>query len=70
MYNAYSVVNTKNRDAVDVDAFVGDTAVYFIKRGAHKVLAIEPHPRAFMIANPSISQRRITATCTATKQPK
>jgi FkbM family methyltransferase len=47
MYDAYSVVDVRNRDVVDVGAFVGDTAVYFIKRGAHKVLAIEPHPRAF-----------------------
>ena len=69
MYNAYSVVNTKNRDAVDVNAFVGDTVMYFTKRGAQGSHN-RTHPRAFMIANPSVSQRRITATCTATKQPK
>jgi hypothetical protein len=45
MYDAYSVVDMRNRDVVDVGAFVGDTAVYFIKRGAHKVLAIEPPPK-------------------------
>jgi FkbM family methyltransferase len=47
MYFAYGVVNVVGRDIVDVGAFVGDTALYFVSRGARRVFAIEPHPRAF-----------------------
>ncbi|MGC9180925.1 MAG: FkbM family methyltransferase, partial [Vulcanisaeta sp.] len=32
---------------VDVGAFVGDSAIYFVLRGAEKVIAIEPHPGAY-----------------------
>ena len=33
--------------AVDVGGFVGDSAIYFVLRGAKKVYAIEPHPGAY-----------------------
>ena len=32
---------------IDVGAFVGDTAMYFILRGARRVIAVEPHPGAY-----------------------
>lgn len=33
---------------VDVGAFVGDSSIYFAIKGAKKVIAVEPHPRAFV----------------------
>jgi hypothetical protein len=33
MYFAYGVVNVVGRDIVDVGAFVGDMALYFVSRG-------------------------------------
>jgi len=43
----YSSVGVGGRVVVDVGAFVGDSAIYFALRGAKKVIAIEPHPKAF-----------------------
>jgi len=52
-YGEYNLVNVKNRDVVDVGAFIGDSAIYFALRGARKVIALEPHPEAYkeMIEN-------------------
>jgi FkbM family methyltransferase len=40
-------VDVKDRDVVDVGAYVGDSSIYFIQRGAFRVIAIEPHPFAY-----------------------
>jgi FkbM family methyltransferase len=44
---AYEAVNCKDKDVIDVGAFVGDSAIYFILRGARRVIAVEPHPKAY-----------------------
>ena len=41
------MINYSGKDVIDVGAFIGDTAIYFVRRGARKVVAIEPHPKAF-----------------------
>ncbi|WP_054843011.1 FkbM family methyltransferase [Vulcanisaeta distributa] len=43
----YGVINFRNKDVIDAGAFIGDTTIYFIMRGANRVVAIEPHPKAF-----------------------
>lgn len=43
----YEVVNCKNKDVIDVGAFVGDSAIYFILKGAKRVIAVESHPKAY-----------------------
>jgi len=43
----YEVVNCKDKDVIDVGAFVGDSAIYFILKGAKRVIAVEPHPKAY-----------------------
>ena len=43
----YSLANVIDRTVVDVGAYVGDSAIYFVLRGAKKVIAIEPHPGAY-----------------------
>jgi FkbM family methyltransferase len=45
--DAYGVVDCRGRDVVDVDAFVGDSAIYFALRGARRIIALEPHPKAY-----------------------
>ncbi len=37
----------KDRIVVDIGAHVGDSSIYFALKGAKKVIAIEPHPKAF-----------------------
>jgi FkbM family methyltransferase len=43
----YKFLNVKDKNVLDIGAFVGDSAIYFILKGAKKVYAIEPHPGAF-----------------------
>jgi len=43
----YKALNCKERDVVDIGAYIGDSAIYFALRGARRVIAVEPHPNAF-----------------------
>ena len=45
--NEYGFIDVRGRVVTDIGAFVGDSAIYFILRGAKKVYAIEPHPGAY-----------------------
>jgi FkbM family methyltransferase len=49
----YRFLNVKDKNLLDIGAFVGDSPIYFILKGAKKVYAIEPHPDAYneMIEN-------------------
>jgi FkbM family methyltransferase len=44
----------KGSTVLDVGANVGDTALYFVARGAQKVVAFEPHPELFGLAKKNI----------------
>lgn len=46
-YNIYGILDVKNKTVVDVGAHVGDSSIYFAKKGASLVYALEPHPKAF-----------------------
>jgi len=46
-FGSFEGIDVNNRVVVDVGAYVGDSAVYFVLKGARKVIAIEPHPGAF-----------------------
>jgi len=43
----YRFLNVKDKNVLDIGAFVGDSPIYFILKGAKKVYAIEPHPDAY-----------------------
>ncbi len=43
----YTSLDVKDRDVIDVGAFIGDSAIYFALKGAKRVIAVEPHPGAF-----------------------
>jgi len=43
----YWGVDARNKIIIDIGAFVGDSAIYFVLKGARRVIAIEPHPGAF-----------------------
>jgi FkbM family methyltransferase len=49
----YKFLNVKDKNVLDIGAFVGDSPIYFILKGAKKVYAIEPHPDVYkeMIEN-------------------
>ena len=43
----YKFLDVQNKSVLDIGAFVGDSPIYFILKGAKKVYAIEPHPDAY-----------------------
>jgi len=43
----YKFLNIKDKNVLDIGAFVGDSSIYFILKGAKKVYTIEPHPDAY-----------------------
>jgi len=49
----WGFLKVKNKNVLDIGAFVGDSPIYFVLKGAKKVYAIEPHPDAYkeMLAN-------------------
>jgi len=46
-FGEYRHLDVKNKVVVDVGAAYGDSTIYFLLRGAKKVIAIKPHPEAF-----------------------
>lgn len=46
-YGSYEDLEVSGRVVVDVGAFVGDSPIYFVLRGARLVIALEPHPQNY-----------------------
>jgi hypothetical protein len=46
-FGEYRYLDVKNRVVVDVGAAYGDSTIYFLLRGAKKVIAVEPCPEGF-----------------------
>jgi len=40
-------IDLRGKEVVDVGAYVGDSTLYFLYKGAERVIAIEPHPHAY-----------------------
>jgi len=43
----WDFLNVQNKSVLDIGAFIGDSSIYFILKGAKKIYAIEPHPDAY-----------------------
>ena len=50
----YSFLPLKNKTVIDIGANIGDTPLYFISRGAKKVIGIEPSQKNFESAKKNI----------------
>jgi len=50
----YDFLDVTNRTVVDVGASIADTAIYFALRGAKRVIAFEPFPKIFEIAERNV----------------
>jgi len=46
-FGEYGFVDVEDRIVIDIGAHVGDSSIYFALKGAKKVIAVEPHPKAF-----------------------
>ena len=45
----YSKLNVHNKTVIDIGGFIGDSAIYFILKGAKKCITLEPFPANFKI---------------------
>ena len=50
----YSFLDVHNKSVLDVGAFVGDSAMLFALRGARRVVAVEPSPWAYKMAEKNV----------------
>jgi len=55
-YELYRDLDVKGRIVVDIGAYMGDTAIYFLLRGARHVYAVEPNPAALKIATENVKR--------------
>ncbi|MCQ4367235.1 MAG: FkbM family methyltransferase [Sulfolobales archaeon] len=53
-YRVYNFLDVTNKTVVDVGAGIADTAIYFALRGAKRVIAFEPFPKIFDIAQRNV----------------
>lgn len=51
----YEFLPLDNRDVIDIGSNIADSSIYFIKRGARKVYAVEPNRDLYELANENIS---------------
>jgi hypothetical protein len=52
----YKDINVQDKFVLDIGAFLGDTALYFLGRGAKGVLALEPYEEFYKIATNNLYQ--------------
>jgi FkbM family methyltransferase len=60
----YSYLPFKGKTIIDIGANIGDSSVYFALRGAEKVIAIEPLPKNYQIAQKNIELNNLSNTIT------
>tara|TARA_B110000438_G_C15791920_1_gene641085 strand:- start:1003 stop:1971 length:969 start_codon:yes stop_codon:yes gene_type:complete len=55
----YSEIDVKNKIVIDIGANIGDTAIYFISKGAKNVIGVEPFPKNFNLAKKNILKNKM-----------
>ena len=58
----YDILSVKDKIVVDIGANIGDSSIYFVKRGARKVYAIEPNQELYQLAKKNISLNSMSDT--------
>jgi len=56
----YSKLNVNNKTVIDIGGFIGDSAIYFISKGAKKCITLEPYPSNFKILLKNIEKNNLT----------
>ena len=51
----YDFLPVKNRVVIDIGADIADSSIYFAMIGAKKVIALEPFPKNFEVAQKNIT---------------
>ena len=58
----YCEIDVNNRLVIDIGASICDTALYFILKGANKIIAFEPVPRVYCMGLDNIVSNNLTET--------
>ena len=58
----YSEIEVNNRLVIDIGASICDTALYFILKGAKKIIAFEPAPEVFNMGLDNIASNNLAGT--------
>lgn len=53
-HEEYKFLNVTNKDVIDIGTNIGDSAIYFLINGARRVIALEPYPYAFSVAERNV----------------
>ena len=64
VFNEYDALDIKDRIVIDVGASIADSTVYFALKGAKKVIAFEPFPKIFSIAEKNIKENNVESKVT------
>ena len=56
----YDFLPVNNEIVIDIGANIGDSSIYFARKGAKKVIAIEPLPQNFQLAKKNIELNNFT----------
>src|SRR5919202_3285934 len=59
--NVYKNIPVKDKIVVDIGANIGDSCLYFILRGATKVIGLEPFQRSYEIAKKNIEKNNLSS---------
>lgn len=52
--NEYRILPVKEKTVVDIGSNIGDSPIYFALRGANKIIALEPFPKNYELAEQNI----------------
>jgi FkbM family methyltransferase len=52
--SGYDELSVCDKDVIDIGANIGDSAIYFVLKGANKVIALEPMPKNHQLAKKNI----------------
>lgn len=52
----YRELDVEGKTVLDIGANIGDSAIYFSARGAHKVISFEPYPVTFEVAKLNVEE--------------
>ena len=68
MEKDYNELNVKGRDVVDIGAYIGDTAIGFVFKGAKHVYAFEPFSIPYAIAVRNVRLNKLSKNITVLKE--
>ena len=57
----YQDLNVKNKTVIDCGAAIGDSAIYFLLKGAKRVIALEAYPKVAKIAEENMKLNNFTS---------